>query len=243
MHPLLGLLLGLATLQTPGPEVFRPRPLSPFAEAKAGALLRDRLPCLGCHQLNREGGRIGPDLSTLGARRSPAFVLGMIVDPDATLPGTVMPKTPLPRATAELIASFLWWEGGDRGKAGRDRESPAPRPARGGRTSAPRDAQGLYATYCAACHGARGRGDGYNAKYLPVPPAPHADRSFMSRRTDDRLFDGIYAGGYVLGASARMPGFGETLSRAEIRGLVRYLRELCRCQGPAWSHDAPGNAR
>jgi len=237
MNPLPAVLLGLATLQTSATQEFRPRHLSPFAAAKAQALLRDRLPCLGCHQLNGEGGRIGPDLSNVGARRSPAFVLGMIVDPETMLPGTAMPKTPLARATAELITGFLL----------RDRPSPSlpvpPRPPPSLVSNLPRDAKALYARYCTACHGERGRGDGYNAENLPVPPAPHADRSFMSRRTDDRLFDGIYAGGYVLGGSARMPAFGETLSRAEIRGLVRYLRELCRCQGPAWSRDSPGQSR
>ncbi len=242
MNPLPAVLLGLATLQTSATQEFRPRHLSPFAAAKAQALLRDRLPCLGCHQLNGAGGRIGPDLSNLGARRSPAFVLGMIVDPETTLPGTAMPKTPLGPATAELIASFLL-DGGGRGRTGGDGEGRAPGVAPGTRSNLPRNAQALYVRYCAACHGERGRGDGYNAENLPVPPAPHADRSFMSRRTDDRLFDGIYAGGYVLGGSARMPPFGETLSRAEIRGLVRYLRELCRCQGPAWSRDSPGESR
>ncbi|OLC05712.1 MAG: hypothetical protein AUH42_07000 [Gemmatimonadetes bacterium 13_1_40CM_70_11] len=98
-----------------------------------------------------------------------------------------------------------------------------------------RDARTLYATFCAACHGSRGRGDGFNAEYLPVAPAVHADPVAMSRRTDDRLFDAIAGGGAVVGRSPRMPAFGATLSRAEIRSLVRYVRELCRCEGPAWS--------
>ena len=57
----------------------------------------------------------------------------------------------------------------------------------------------------------------------------------MSRRSDDMLFDAIAAGGAVLNRSPRMPPFGETLSREEIRGLVRHIRALCRCEGPAWS--------
>ncbi len=59
----------------------------------------------------------------------------------------------------------------------------------------------------------------------------------MSLRPDDTLFDAIAAGGYILGKSNRMPAFGQTLSNAEMRGLVRYIRELCRCEGPAWSRD------
>jgi mono/diheme cytochrome c family protein len=92
----------------------------------------------------------------------------------------------------------------------------------------------LYGTYCAQCHGVGGRGDGYNARFLPTPPAVHADAGYMSRRADDTEFDGIYAGGAVLNRSVRMPAFGETLARGEITGLVRYIRQLCRCTGPPW---------
>ena len=65
----------------------------------------------------------------------------------------------------------------------------------------------------------------------------------MSRRSDDRLFDAIYAGGYPLGRSVTMPPYGATLTRSEIWALVRYLRELCQCVGPAWSRDGdrPGS--
>src|SRR5207245_1394748 len=87
-------------------------------------------------------------------------------------------------------------------------------------------------------------GDGYNAPFLPVPPAAHADREAMGRRSDDRLFDAVAAGGYVVNGSNRMPAFGLTLSAGEIRGLVRYIRDLCGCQGPAWSRagGAPGRS-
>src|SRR5687768_16388194 len=42
--------------------------LSPFARAKAEALLVNKLPCLGCHVIDAHGGRIGPDLTGIGAR-------------------------------------------------------------------------------------------------------------------------------------------------------------------------------
>jgi len=60
---------------------------------------------------------------------------------------------------------------------------------------------------------------------------------YMSGRSDDALFDAIYAGGYVMNRSNRMPPFGQTLAREQIWSLVRYLRGLCRCQGPTWSRD------
>ena len=132
------------------------------------------------------------------------------------------------RETLDLVASYL---GAQRGSAAGD---AVVAPARN--TAAPtRDTRTLYFTFCAGCHGDRGRGDGPNAKFLPVRPAVHTDASTMSERSDDMLFDAIAAGGYVLGRSNRMPGFGATLTSGEIRGLVRYIRELCRCEGTAWA--------
>ena len=59
----------------------------------------------------------------------------------------------------------------------------------------------------------------------------------MSARPDDALYDAIAVGGYIMGRSNRMPPYGETLSREQIRALVRHLRTLCACEGPAWSRD------
>lgn len=273
--------------------------LSAFAAAKAERLLRDRLPCLGCHVLEGEGGRIGPDLSRVGERRSASYIVRMIRDPQRTVPGTVMPRIPMSRQMSALIATHL---------AGRNGGSSAPRDVGTGGTAsrrmgtgstAPRDvaagvarnrsnataanpppavkggatasgtayigtadgtpsaaatdppepmqadgaarpeesAASLYVRYCAPCHGRTGAGDGENAAFLPVPPTAHANAAHMSTRTDDALFDAIYAGGRVMGRSHRMPPFGWTLERRQIRDLVAYLRELCGCQGPASSRD------
>ena len=128
--------------------------------------------------------------------------------------------------TLDLVANYLVAR---RGSAAGDVAIPTSR------DSVPRDTHTIYLTFCAGCHGSTGRGDGPNAKFLPVRPAVHTDAKAMAQRSDDMLFDAIAAGGYVLGRSNRMPGFGATLTSAEIRGLVRYIRELCRCAGPAWA--------
>ena len=206
--------------------------LSPFARAKARARIRDHLPCLGCHALEGEGARLAPDLSQPGMAFSAAFVDSMVRDPEGTRPGTMMPRTPMPRETADLVVSYLVGS----------RVTPAPRAPPHGPAGG-RGAPTLYAHFCSACHGARGTGDGPNAKFLPVPPAVHADSAAMSARSDDRLYDAISGGGAVLGRSSRMPAFGLTLSRAEIRALVRHIRALCRCRGPAWSRDDRADLR
>ncbi len=225
----------LALLQaTPSPTPHPSSPLSPFARAKAEALLRDHLPCLGCHELDGTGGRVGPTLSRLGRERTRAFVLAMIRDPQRTITGTSMPRIPLDEATSELIASYLI-------------ARPATRPA-GPVVARPPAATGdssgaaLYARFCAPCHGETGDGAGPNARFLPVRPTAHADAGYMSRRPDDALYDAIATGGAVMGRSPRMPAFGATLGPTRIRALVRHLRALCRCEGPAWSRD-PGRSR
>lgn len=207
-------------------------PLSLYQRTKAEWLLENRLACLACHALDGVGGRIGPDLSQVGGRRTPAFIRAMLVDPRGANPNGTMPREPISPSTLDLLVTYLAERGGPlRGnetESGRDDSH-----SRGARSPAAE----VYARLCAACHGAQGRGDGPNARYLPVRPTVHADGAYMALRPDDVLYDAIYAGGYVMDRSNRMPGFGHTLAPETIRGLVRYLRELCRCEGPAWSRD------
>jgi len=229
------LLLVATTLLAPLPARAQ---LSPFQKAKAETLLHTRLPCLGCHTLDGTGGRVGPDLSAVATRRAPAYIRAMLLDPVGTVPGTIMPRVPLDAATVDLLAAYL---------SGRE----APAPAGPGAVSGPlrtpprsppavpgaRAPGAMYAGFCMPCHGERGNGKGYNAPYLPDPPGPQ-DAAATGTRSDDQLFDVIFVGGYSYGRPARMPPWGQTLSVAEIRGLVGYIRGLCRCQGPEWSRGA-----
>lgn len=203
-------------------------PLTAFQARKAEALLARRLPCLGCHVLDGAGGRIGPDLSDVGGRRSPEYIAAMISEPERTRPGTLMPRPAMPEGWRDLLTRYLVSRGGPV-----DGEPPPATPAPAHDTSG----AALYVRHCAACHGPEGRGDGPNAPYLADPPTAHADSAFMSTRPDDTIYDGIAAGAFILGKSHLMPAFGETLTREQIRSLVRYIRRLCRCEGPAWSRD------
>jgi mono/diheme cytochrome c family protein len=203
--------------------------LTPFERRKAEALLRERLPCLGCHALGGDGGRLAPELADVGRRRGAAYVSAMVDDPQRVVPGTTMPRTPMPAATRALIVRYLVERSG--APAGGDP------PARAATSPADTSGERLYARFCAGCHGARGAGDGPNARALPVRPADHTSRAEMGRRTDDRLYDAIAAGGAPLGRSARMPGFGATLTPPQIWALVRHLRALCDCGPPRWSAD------
>ncbi len=209
--------------------------LTPFDEAKARALLRTQLPCLGCHELDGEGGHSAPSLTTVGSRRSAAYIAAIIADPQTRLPGAAMPRHPMSERTRDLITRFL-----ARDARGAD---VAPVRAPTARTANPPDGAALYVRWCAVCHGESGRGDGPNARDLPVAPARHADAAAMSTRPDDSLYDVIAAGGLAWGRSARMPAFGATLSDVEIRALVAHIRSLCQCTGPSWSRPGPATVR
>lgn len=210
--------------------------LSPFDQAKIRALLRTRLACLGCHRLDGVGGRVGPDLSVAGSRLQPAFIGRMLSDPQDAVPGSAMPRMPMPAATESLLERLLVTQRTPVEPAARLSLAGTPlRPPAQGDTAA-----SVYLRFCSACHGAGGRSDGYNVPNLPVPPTVHASAAAMSPLSDDVIYDAIAAGGYVMGRSARMPPFGATLNDGQIRGLVTFIRTLCRCSGPAWSRDGEG---
>lgn len=228
---------------------WEPLALSPFSMRKAETLIEDRWSCLGCHQLGDEGGRIGPRLDGIAQRLRPEYVRHLIEDPAHLAPGTIMPASLEQPDRMDLIASYLLlrdapWTGSER-LAGiqvpTGASDPGGTPAGTARTpdSAGTSESGaaLYEAQCAACHGVRGEGDGFNAPFLPVTPTVHADSAAMSLRTDDTLYDGIHAGGWILGRSHRMPAFGASLDDAQKRALVAHIRTLCRCEGPYWSRD------
>lgn len=206
-------------------------PLSAFATRKAEALLRDHLPCLGCHSLRGSGGRIGPDLTTVRERRSAAWIEAVVTDPQRVNPASAMPRPLLPSATRQLVVRYL------QSLPGSGPDVAPPVTATPAAPPAPPDGPALYQRWCASCHGAKGEADGPNAAFLPVAPTRHASAAVMRERSDDALFDTISGGGAIMNRSPRMPPFGGTLAPAEIRALVAWLRALCRCEGPAWSRD------
>lgn len=215
-----------------------PAPLSAAATRKAEAMLRDRLPCLGCHTLNGSGGRAGPDLSSVRTRRSADYIAAIVSDPAGVVPAAAMPRTLMPSATRDLIVRYLQTRPGDAtGGVPTAARVATPTASPGAPTAATPDGAALYSRWCATCHGVTGKGDGANAPSLPVKPTPHADQATMSQRPDDSLYDAIAGGGAIMNRSPRMPAFGASLSPSEIRALVAHIRTLCRCQGPAWSRD------
>lgn len=77
----------------------------------------------------------------------------------------------------------------------------------------------LFATYCAVCHGATGKGDGPVASQMIIPP-PNLTTAQPAERTDGYLYATIRNGSIV------MPAYDDAMSAAERWQVVLYLRHL-----------------
>jgi len=72
---------------------------------KYGKTLYKQEGCFTCHQLNGEGGAVGPDLTTEGARgRTEPWLIGHFQNPPAYTPGSIMP--PFKNLTQEQLTAL-----------------------------------------------------------------------------------------------------------------------------------------
>jgi mono/diheme cytochrome c family protein len=115
--------------------------------------------------------------------------------------------------------------------------APAPAPSTPSSSSTPGGADAsrgaaAYSSYCASCHGARGDGDGPVAAALDPRPARHSDGAYMNALSDEHLFRVIKEGGPAVGKSPLMAAWGGSLSDAQIRDVVAYIRSLAGPAGP-----------
>ena len=63
--------------------------------------------CRGCHTLDGDGRRIGPDLSATGLRLQPAYLYQFLLDPKGIVPGTSMKDVDLWDDEARALVRFL----------------------------------------------------------------------------------------------------------------------------------------
>ena len=99
----------------------------------------------------------------------------------------------------------------------------------------PADGRELFLHHCSACHGAYGKGDGTFAEQLwqahHVRPRNLTDSTYLATKTDRQIYATIALGGGHFRKSAFMPAWAVTLSPAQIKSILAYVREI--------SHTAP----
>lgn len=85
---------------------------------------------------------------------------------------------------------------------------------------------GLYAQYCAPCHGTAGLGDGrYLASGLKPRPSDLTKRG-PDALAPDQIASWIRDGSAAGGRSDLCPPWGKTLSQQEINQLADFVRQL-----------------
>lgn len=84
----------------------------------------------------------------------------------------------------------------------------------------------VFETYCVACHGATGKGDGAAAAALNPKPRNFADAVYMKSRTDEQIRKVVAEGGAANNMSPLMAGWSSTLKPNEIDNVVGYVRTL-----------------
>ncbi len=82
------------------------KPSESLAKASNRPMVFNQM-CIACHQLEGQGGNIGPSLDGIGSRRDQAFISNWLKDPEAIKPGTKMPKLPLSESDVLELSAFL----------------------------------------------------------------------------------------------------------------------------------------
>ena len=108
--------------------------------------------------------------------------------------------------------------------------SPGAKPESGPRRTPPAagggsQAEQMFATVCATCHGMDGSGRGPAAEALNPKPRDYTDPAWQASITDDQLKETILKGGQGVGKSPMMPGQPQLKDQPEVLdGLVRIIR-------------------
>ena len=87
------------------------------------------------------------------------------------------------------------------------------------------EADQLFATRCAACHGPNGEGNGPAAAALNPKPQNYHDQAWQATTTDEQIEKAIVYGGAVVGKSPAMAANPDLQSKP---GVVAALREKIR---------------
>jgi putative heme-binding domain-containing protein len=79
----------------------------PGDPANGATVYAGKAKCAACHSIRGEGGIVGPDLSTIGESRGPAYLLESVVDPGAAVPEEYLLVTVTPKGGTAMTGVRL----------------------------------------------------------------------------------------------------------------------------------------
>lgn len=182
--------------------------------------------CAQCHRIGDQGGTWGPDLTTIGFRKSPEWLDTWLKDPHSWRKETVMPSFNLrPEARAALVAYLSTQKGQAWAQTGRPWNHPdVTDPVKKGEVLFERAG-------CVACHAQKGRG-GYpnnNVVGNQIPSLAKVFEGYTKEELMTKIRGGVIPTPADPSAPApmiQMPKWDEFLDDAEISAVADYLVSL-----------------
>jgi cytochrome c553 len=111
--------------------------------------------------------------------------------------------------------------------SGSPNAKPESGPSRGRAGGEQTQAEAMFATVCATCHGMDGTGKGPAAETLNPKPRDYTDAAWQASITDEQLKETILKGGQGVGKSPMMPGQPQLKDHPEVLdGLVQIIRKF-----------------
>lgn len=161
--------------------------------------------CAICHQINGEGGGIGPDLSTVGKRLSASWLVGHLQEPKLLVPGTRMPDYAFSNEDLMALTAYLL--------SLKEAKPPPAGTVIDGQLSPSAEAgKTVFQAQCSACHPKGNAGIG------PKLAGAKFDQKF---KIDDSLKQLIRQG------AGSMPAYKpEQISDQQLSDLIAYMKAL-----------------
>lgn len=186
-----------------------------------------RQQCLSCHKFGQADGRIGPDLTYIGAQRDADYLTAFLDNPTRLIPGAAMPRIPMDASTEKILVQFLLTDAvgpvADHMQPAGQTQSPghemAPDLKMNPKSQGPSSmgAKQLYMQLCQRCHAAEGNGRGSIQPNLAnFPRAFLNNAAFFRSVSDQRLQESLRNG--IPGTS--MPGYGKLLTQQQADQLL-----------------------
>ncbi|HVE12554.1 MAG TPA: cytochrome c [Elusimicrobiota bacterium] len=183
--------------------------------------------CKQCHRVGYEGGKLGPDLSYVGFRKSPEFLDRWLSNPSAWKHNTVMPNFHFSPALRKSLVAYLSSLQGQayEGKKPWDAEEFASDPVKKG-------GEIFVRAGCITCHGKNGSG-GYpnnNVNGGKIPTLTNVADGYTKEELVKKISNGVRHPAKVDPSGEEpllyMPQWSEKLSPDEIAAVTDYLISL-----------------